>query len=129
MSLNRFFTEDTYSKFDEATNSFVDSPLLFEAQEMLGEVSPTVQTVYGAAHGNVRKPIDVRMGRVETCDICNHEYRLNELVEFRGKFYCLENLHNKVIGDILLTENLNSFQPPAEEVVGNTELIIDQSVK
>lgn len=125
----KYFTEDTYSKFDEGLNDFVQAPLLFEPQEMLGETVASQQTVYGASHGDIPGMGMSHTGRVETCDICNMEYRMIDLVEFRGKYYCKKRMHVNVIRAILIEENAGKFNGRNETNIGTVDIIIDQSIK
>lgn len=127
--VKKYFTEDTYLKFDEGLNDFVQAPLLFPPQEMLGETVESQQTVYGASHGDIPNVPGERFVRVETCDLCNQEYKLVDLVEFRGKYYCKVNMHNRAIHDIIMEENAGKFRGVPETVLGSTDVIIDQSIK
>lgn len=126
----KYFTTDTYKKFDPVTNSIVeDQPLMFPPEELRGETTEQQIAVYGAnAAGAKAVPLE-RVGRMETCTVCNHEFRITEMVQFRGKWYCKPSLHIREIASILKLENESRNRPRQEREIGNPNPIIDQSLR
>jgi hypothetical protein len=65
-------------------------------------------------------------GHTEMCTICHEEFRVGDMVEFRGKFYCKERLHNKVISGILIDENSRKVVPV--DAGRSVQIVIDEGI-
>ena len=96
---------------------------VFPPEEMRGEISPATVEVLGASAGNVAEGT----GPQHECIICSQDFRISDMVFFRGDWYCRQFQHDLIIASILRKEMADRYIPRPERQAGQLALVMDQS--